>query len=260
MEVSPGVSLDLQAAAEELGVHYQTAYRWVREGRLEAELVGGRYRIGPSDLSDFDDRRRSPAPPAPPGRKRLGHAAERVHTALVTGDESSVSKITGRLVGEGTPMIDLMQIVVSPAMRRIGLAWSEDEISISVEHRASAIVERVLGELAPNPRGRRRGRAMVAAVTGDRHSLPTTMAAVALRDDHWHVEHLGADMPPGEIVKFCTETPISVAVITVTNPDAARLAGVTAGELRDAGTPTVVGGPGRTLDDLIRAVRDPTRA
>ena len=31
--------LELQAAANALGVHYQTAYRWVRSGRLAAELV-----------------------------------------------------------------------------------------------------------------------------------------------------------------------------------------------------------------------------
>ncbi len=45
--------LDLQAAADELGVHYQTAYRWVRNGRLEAELVGGRYLVSRDDISQL---------------------------------------------------------------------------------------------------------------------------------------------------------------------------------------------------------------
>jgi hypothetical protein len=31
----------------------------------------------------------------------------------------------------------------------------------------------------------------VSAVSGDRHSLPTTMAAVALRVANWQVHHLG---------------------------------------------------------------------
>ena len=41
-----------------------------------------------------------------------------------------------------------------------------------------------------------RGRPSSLRCRRDRHSLPTTMAAVALRADHWHVHHLGADLPP----------------------------------------------------------------
>jgi MerR family transcriptional regulator, light-induced transcriptional regulator len=35
--------IELAEAADRLGVHYQTAYRWVREGRLPAVRVRGRY-------------------------------------------------------------------------------------------------------------------------------------------------------------------------------------------------------------------------
>ena len=113
-----------------------------------------------------------------------------------------------------------------------------------------------MGELAPNPRGRRRGTVMVAAVTGDLHSLPTAMAAVALRDVNWAVEHLGANMPPDELVRFCAEHDIDVAVLSSTNPDTAQLAAETAGAISDAGTPVVLGQPGKTLDDLVVLVRD----
>ena len=43
--------VDLQQAAAELGVHYQTAYRWVRTGKLPADLVGGRYLVDRSDIA-----------------------------------------------------------------------------------------------------------------------------------------------------------------------------------------------------------------
>jgi methylmalonyl-CoA mutase cobalamin-binding subunit len=132
-------------------------------------------------------------------------------------------------------------------------------LTIWVEHRASAIVERLLGELSPNPRGRRRGTVMVAAVTGDLHSLPTSMAAVTLRADNWVVEHLGADMPPDELVRFCVEHDVDVAVLSSTNPDVADLAADTAERIRAAGTPVVLGGPGRSLDDLVESVRSVDR-
>jgi MerR family transcriptional regulator, light-induced transcriptional regulator len=96
---------------------------------------------------------------------------------------------------------------------------------------------------------------MVAAVSGDRHSLATTMAAVTLRDNNWLVHHLGADMPPDELVRFCEEHDIDVAVLTLVNPACTELAQQTGTRIEAAGTPTIVGGPGRTLDDLLQQVQ-----
>lgn len=250
--------VDLQNAADELGVHYQTAYRWVRTGKLPALLVGGRYLIGRDDIAALSSQRSAPTAPTPPTVRRMERSAERAHTALVSGDESSLRQIVRGLVDEGAPIVDVIQEVLVPPLVRIGADWHAGRLTIWVEHRASAMVERLLGELAPNPRGRRRGTVMVAAVSGDLHSLPTSMAAVALRDDNWSVEHLGANMPPDELVRFCADHDIDVAVLSSTNPDTAQLAAETADRIRDAGIPVVLGQPGRTLDDLVVLVRDPT--
>ena len=247
--------LDLQEAADALGVHYQTAYRWVRSGRLPARLVAGRYRVGRADLERMDEQRHKPIVPRPPGGRRLHHQVERMYEALLAGDEAEARRICQRLVGDGTKVVALVETVLAPALRRIGDAWHHGDVPIWAEHRASTTVERVLAELSPNPRGRRRGVVAVAAVTGDHHSLPTTMATVALREANWHVHHLGADTPPDELLRFCTENAVDVAVLSVTNPASAELAEETAGELRAAGIRSVVGGPGRTLDELLVAVR-----
>ena len=248
--------LDLQAAADELGVHYQTAYRWVRNGRLEAELVGGRYLVSRDHISQLNRARKTPKAPPAPRAGRIEHAAERMHDALVTGDETAAIKIAQRLSEDGAPAIDLISQVLVPPLQRIGRGWHDGKLTVWVEHRASSIVERLLGDLAPNPRGRRRGVAVVAALSGDRHSLPTTMAAVALRDDNWHVHHLGADLPPDEILDFCRAHPVGLAVITVTNPDTQVLADTSADALRAAGTPTIVGGAGSDLTELIGLARN----
>ena len=251
--------LDLQRAADELGVHYQTAYRWVRTGKLPAQLVDGRYQVEPHAIKDLSDKRSAPSAPAPPSVNRLSRAAERMHDALASGDEGAVRTIAHGLLDEGASIIDVIQYVLVPPLVRIGAEWHAGRLTIWVEHRASAIVERLLGGIAPNPRGRRRGTVMVAAVTGDLHSLPTSMAAVALRGDNWHVEHLGANMPPDELVRFCGEHPVDVAVLSATNPDTAALAAQTADRLRSAGLGVVLGGPGRTLDDLIAQTRQAAR-
>lgn len=247
--------VDLQSAADELGVHYQTAYRWVRTGKLPAYLVNGRYEVAQRDIASVSTRRAVPKDPTPPSAKRMARSAERVHDALVRGDESSVRQLVRGLVDEGASIVDVIQDVLVPPLVRIGSDWHEGLLTIWVEHRASAIVERLLGELSPNPRGRRRGSAMVAAVSGDHHSLPTSMAAVVLRDDNWSVEHLGANMPPDELVRFCAEHDVDVAVLSSTNPETAQLAADTARRLRDVGTPVVLGQPGRTLADLVVEAR-----
>jgi excisionase family DNA binding protein len=243
--------LELQEAADSLGVHYQTAYRWVRSGRLPAQLVGNKYVLSRQDVDAVEASRRTPTAPPPPRRQRVDRQAERVHEALVAGAEATVRRIARRLVDDGTSIVDVIQAVLSPALRRIGQAWHDGELSIWIEHRASAIVDRTLGELAPHPRGRRRGTAMVAAVAGDRHSLPTTMAAVALRERNWRVHHLGSDMPVDELVRFCAENDVDLAVISLTNPDVADLARQAADRIRADGVRVVVGGPGRSLDHLV---------
>jgi excisionase family DNA binding protein len=251
--------LDLQTAADEIGVHYQTAYRWVRNGRLPATIVDGRYRIDPGDLAAFVERRGQPTKPSRPSAKRLRSAAAKMHTALMSGDEATARRLARTVVGEGTSVADLIEQVISPSLRHIGQAWHDGEVSIWVEHRASATTERILGDVAPNPRGRRRGTAAVAAVAGDRHSLATTMAAVTLRENNWHVHHLGADLPPEEIIDFVGHHDIDVVVLTVVNSDCTELARTTAAALVQAGTPTIVGGPGRSLGDLLHEAEDATR-
>jgi MerR family transcriptional regulator, light-induced transcriptional regulator len=246
--------------ADQLGVHYQTAYRWVRTGRLPAQLVSGKYQVARRDLGPVAEQVRAPSKPKGPGLKRLARQSQRMHEALVAGDEATALQIGRRLVEEGTSVTELIQAVLVPPLRRIGQAWHDGQLPISVEHRAAAIVDRLLGDLAPNPRGRRRGTAVVAAVAGDLHTLPTTMATVALREHNWRVHHLGADMPADELVRFCTEHQIDVAVISLTNPQVTALANRAAHQLRVLGVPVVVGGPGRSLSDLVVDVTTATRA
>ncbi|MGA9277798.1 B12-binding domain-containing protein [Ilumatobacter sp.] len=247
--------VDLQRAADALGVHYQTAYRWVRTGKLKAVLVEGRYLVGRDDIADLHVRRTAPRMPTAPGAKRMARVSDRVHEALVNGDEATVRRLAGTLVDEGASVIDVIQDVVVPPLVRIGDDWAAGRLTVALEHRASEIVERLLGELSPNPRGRRRGTVMVAAVSDELHSLPTSMAAVALRAENWSVWHLGANTPPDELVRFCSEQHVDLAVLSSTNPAAFALARDAADRLRHAGTPTVLGEPGRTLDDLIELAR-----
>ena len=50
MAIDPAEEITLQQAADRLGVHYMTAYRYIRLGILGAHKVGGRWLVDPPDL------------------------------------------------------------------------------------------------------------------------------------------------------------------------------------------------------------------
>jgi excisionase family DNA binding protein len=246
-----GERLDLRSAAEQLGVHYQTAYKWVRSGVLPSALVRGRYHVSPEAVVALARRRENPSRPRA-RRPRGGYsvARERMFLHLISGEERKVRDLIAGLIDSGVTVTSATQELLVPALWRIGQDWYAGRLSISAEHRAAAIVERILGERHPGPRGRRRGTAVVAAVTGDRHALPTLMAAVALREDNWRVHHLGADVPPGELVAFCRSHAADLAVITVTSTTVSRRASHTAASLEDLGVRSIMGRPGASLAEL----------
>jgi excisionase family DNA binding protein len=254
-------ALDLGTASEELGVHYQTAYRWVRSGRLDATLVNGRYRVerGEVDRLARERNRPSPAPQRSP-RGGFGRFAARSEELLLAGREREFRHLVADLSGSGVAISRVITEVISPALREIGARWSAGNLDIATEHRASAIVERVLGEHMPTPRGRRRGTAVVAAPEGDLHSLPTSMAAAALREDNWRVQHLGANMPSTEVEAFCRREDPDLVVLTCTAPDARQVAEELASAIGAEGPPVLVGGAGQSLTDLVEAARDAVTA
>jgi excisionase family DNA binding protein len=75
--------VSLHEAAERLGVHYMTAYRYVRTGRLPAERDGSHWLVDPIEL----ERLAAQPSPRPRGHARAG-APARLAARLVAGDEA----------------------------------------------------------------------------------------------------------------------------------------------------------------------------
>ena len=93
-----------------LGVHYQTAYAWVREGVLPARKVGRGYEISAADARALAARRRQGAQPATPIHVRDWAAQSlRLYEALAAGDETLARQRLSQLAG-GVPLIDLARM------------------------------------------------------------------------------------------------------------------------------------------------------
>ena len=76
--------MQLRDAAETLGVHYQTAYGWVRQGTLRARKTPRGYEVSESDVRDLLTRRAAGAePPREVQVRDWAAQADRLYAALV---------------------------------------------------------------------------------------------------------------------------------------------------------------------------------
>lgn len=249
--------MQLRDAAGVLGVHYQTAYGWVRQGVLPARKTGRGYEVSDSDVSALAARRASGAAPQPGIRVRDWAAqAARLHDAIVAGDETLARHGFDRLA-PGVPVTDLCERVIAPALRRVGEEWAAGEVTVAAEHRASALCERLIAPLAQQPRGRPRGIAVTATPPGERHALPALMAAACLREDHWLVHHLSADLPVAEVTALALDAGAGLVVLSSATSQSARAARQAAREIgQDAPRVRVLAGrPGDSLSRLRQLAR-----
>jgi len=192
------VSITLAEAADQLGVHYMTAYRYVRTGRMVAEKRNGKWWVAPEDidavLAEGTGRRRGAVGENQTPRQNL---VEPFRARLVAGDTAGCwDLISAALAGGATP-VEVHRKFLQPAMAAVGEGWSRGELSISDEHRATASAYRLLGQMGPlfRHRGRRRGTIVVGAASGDYHALPTAILADMLCDRRFDVIDLGANTP-----------------------------------------------------------------
>src|SRR5690606_26501257 len=156
-------------AADRLGVHYMTAYRYVRTGRLPADRRGGRWSVAATDVAELARHRataggttasgspaepaaHAPAPPdddaAASGSARSGgdgaaRYRARLLERLLAGDEPGAWHVVeSALVARIRPdraHLDLL----APCLREIGDRWAAGTLTVGDEHVASATAARL---------------------------------------------------------------------------------------------------------------------
>ena len=238
--------LTLHEAAAELGVHYMTAYRYVRLGQLDAVKRSGTWRVSRAELDRFRaEPAEEPAERAPRGRVDWG---QRMHSRLVAGDAGGAWSVIESALAAGSTPARVYTEVISPALVNIGERWAAGELDISVEHRATGIVQRIIGRLGPQfvRRGRSRGSVVIGAPSGERHGLVVSMLSDLVRAAGWEVSDIGADSPASSFVSAARETRSAVVVVSVTHADSLESCRDTVLAIREAepDMPVIVGGRG----------------
>lgn len=244
--------LTLQQAADTLGVHYMTAYRYVRTGMLDAVKSGGMWRVSPRAVARF----RAGTEAGPVVRGRRAPWSTRLEARLLAGDSAGAWGVVEAAMVAGVELAEVYLDVLSPAMVRIGERWSRGEIDVANEHRASGVATRLIGRLGQRclRPGRRRGVVIIGAPAGEAHSLPVLVLGDLLRLRSWEVCDLGVDVPPGSFVHAVREQPDAVAVgLSASSPVGLVAMAETCGTIRAAFPDQLVVIGGRVISGVGHA-------
>jgi MerR family transcriptional regulator, light-induced transcriptional regulator len=183
--------------------------------------------------------------------------SEQFGLALLAGDAGAAEEVALEALEMRLGEAMLYDLVVGPAMHRIGRLWASGEIGVGHEHLATQIATRVL-VLAHEATGiaaeRGEHRAMLAAVEGEQHVVALDMGAKLLESAGYEVLTLGADLPTGDLPTIISDYSPALFALSATMPAAGdRLpAAIDAIIEADADIGVIIGGastPPRLLPD-----------
>lgn len=215
------MTMTLQEAADRLGTHYMTVYRYVRLGRLPARKVGGTWEVEKADVEALRGGNEQ--------KVRPRHSADwsaRLEARLVEGDEAGAWGVVEAALASGTAPAEIYTGLIGPALASLGARWHDGTISVAQEHLATAVALRLIGRMGPRfaRKGRTKGVVVVTTPPGERHAIPSLMVSDLLRGAGFQVIDLGADVPDASLAEIITGLDSLVAVCissTRTNADSA---------------------------------------
>jgi methanogenic corrinoid protein MtbC1 len=162
-------------------------------------------------------------------REEMAPRQEAFLSMLLRGDCKGSLQLANRSVQTIDDIKHFYLEVVSPVMRRIGLLWESNHISVAEEHLATAIVSRIAAAFYPRFANLdvRRGCAVVTAAPNDLHEVGARMLADFLEMEGWDVIYLGANTPKEALLAVLRQRRpfmVALSVTTVFNLDCARRA------------------------------------
>jgi len=165
--------------------------------------------------------------------------------AALAGDEYSAVATVFTALDAGMLPEDVLLDVIAPVQDRVGTEWAANRISVTEEHCATAINDRVIGALAHHPAARSSvttGRVTIACVDGEWHALPARLLAEVLRIRGWQVDFLGAQVPTPHLVAHLHRHGPDAVALSCSIPSRLPIAHAAITACQAAGVPVIVGG------------------
>ena len=234
--------------AAELGVHYMTAYRYIRTGRLAARRVGTGWIVSRTSLNEFATGALRLLPDTAAVAAEVNWR-ERLRLTLVIGDEMAAWRIIEQALAAGhSPTACYLDFIVG-AINDIGDRSALPQGPKVSEYLATATASRLVARLGARFRrpGHSRGTVVFGAPLGEHHVLPISVVADLVRLNGFTCLELGADVPPAAFAGAAREAYRLIAVgIGVTMTTGLEIVNDTIEAVHevDPQIPVVLGGQG----------------
>lgn len=234
--------LSLKDVAERLGVHYMTAYRYVRLGLLPATQQGRSWVVRADDLAVFAE--------TPPSTTQRGDAPwdERLLSRMLDADVSGAWALTEAALASGMTPAEAYEQLLVPALRSTGEMWVSGEIGVADEHAASQVAARIIARLAPRMarRGVRRGTVVLGSTQTEAHNMASSIAAELFRGAQFDVVDLGVNLPPESLAASVAsrDDVLAVAISVTTTGQEIEIANSVAAVSEVSDATVIIGGAG----------------
>ena len=129
-----------------------------------------------------------------------GKIREKLHQAIVAGDQDAACKAVSEALEDGEEPLSLINEVLNPALKEVGNRFDEGvmylpELILSAEAMEAAVVI-----LKPHLEARQEamdssGKVLMATVQGDIHDIGKNIVCALLRANGFEVIDLGRDVP-----------------------------------------------------------------
>lgn len=139
---------------------------------------------------------------------------------LLSGEQRSAYQYAQQKVNTWAEFEQFFNEEAQPALYQVGLLWQNGTVSVSIEHLATAITNRVLIGLIMKipPPEITKEKVVVTCVTSERHQIGAWMVATALEADEWDVAFLGADTPSTALLDYIKNESPKAVFISLTMP------------------------------------------
>jgi methanogenic corrinoid protein MtbC1 len=171
--------------------------------------------------------------------------------AAVAGSVDVLAGAVADCAARGWSIGQVIDELVAPAQRLVGLGWQEGSLSVADEHRATASWERVLaralprpetGQAATRPTGHGPVRLAAACVETDWHAVASRLVALRLAAVGLEVVWLGGSVPGRHLVAWLSTHDVDGVVLTCSRPTALLGAARSVAAVQLTGLPVALGG------------------
>lgn len=140
--------------------------------------------------------------------------------AILHSDRIRASNVIQDLLHRNVSIEDIYLYIFQESMRKVGMLWQDNQISVGREHYCTAVTQFLMSSLysrifTDQPKTK---KIMACAVGSELHELGIRMVADIFEMNGWDSSFLGSNLPKEEIISFAKQFQPDIIALSITMP------------------------------------------